>query len=186
MFKKTLTLMTLFGLFAIVSQYTGEADLSVRFHEVAMAADTTGITYSKSVGAVTLDSAYDVAWELIDSIVIVGRDTASGTATLLLTFSGIARLDPGDQFWIGFDNDSIDVTDSLAYAASRDIDSIQVQGLGRWARGRIDWPFNIRATTTLATGTTDTIFVVGACGGSAGIERVELSNTVYSVEIGFP
>lgn len=147
----------------------------------AFAVDTSGINFAIAIGSVTLDSAFDVAWEVIDSMII----TAPETASVAFSVSGTARLDPGDRFWLGFTNIRGSLLgDSLGVAASRNMDSIQIQALGRWARGRQDMPFTFTTVDTIARGITDTIFLTGAAGGSADVDKVELRRVVFEILIG--
>ena len=147
----------------------------------ALAVDTSGQNYAIAIGNVTLDSAFDVAWEIIDSMII----TAPETASISFTVSGIARLDPGDVFWLGFtDIRGSLLGDSLSVSASRNMDSVRIQGLGRWARGRMDLPFSFTTVDTINRAITDTFFLMGAAGGSANIDEVELRRVVLEIFVG--
>lgn len=152
---------------------------AILFAGRTQAADTT-LVYTVDVGTVTLDSAWDIAWEVIDSLIV----TSGTVAPTVLNISGIAVLDPGDLFWIGFCNDSISLVDSLAYAASRNLDSALVKGLGRWSRGRLYLPFSISTIDSMTAAQVDTFYFVGACGGSAGIEKVILNNVIITATTG--
>ncbi len=170
----------LFALFAAAFLFAGNVGAQAT-------GDTVGINYIQSIGSVTVDSAWDVAWEIIDSIVVVGVDTTSGVSTVALTYSGIAIFDPGDLLWIGFANaDSECVVDSLAYTNTRNLDSCLIKGLGRWSRGRQYVPFSVSAVTTVGTGVTDTLWITAACGGTSAIEEVSLTNTVVQAKLGYP
>lgn len=156
--KKKLALLGVLGLFGL--GFIGAAPSQNNF--------------MKFIGAsVTIDSQFTATqWELIDSIIIIKTDTCY----TLYTVTGVAVMNPEDKLYLGFDDGGgsggLPVDTFLIQPSKNSIDIVRI-------------PFVVRYLDSLLSSSTanDTIYVYGAVGGSAGIEKVQIEDGLFTAQV---
>ncbi len=143
-------------------------------------ADPTQITYIITVGDVTIDSQFTESWKNIDSLIVAPDDSAS----TMFTITGVVALDPGDLLYIGFGNDSANLTSASSAILNNNLDSMLVKYPRSAKPGKIWMGFSHQYVLETVASLTDTVYINAACIGSTQSEQVELYDVVISAFIG--
>jgi hypothetical protein len=137
--------------------------------------------YASSQNSVTIDAQHTGAWDTVASVIMVHTDTCYG----LMLVTGIAVMDPVDKLYLGLGNDSANRTSATNLAPNNNLDTCTIgpfKGLRGKSRIPFSWQYRWTSTNT-TTDITDTVYVNAACGGSSGIEAVELEDVMISIDI---
>jgi len=131
---------------------------------------------------ITVDSQITEGFEQLASVIFTMTDTCN----VLITVTGVAYLDPGDQLWIGAGNDSANRVSATNLDPNNNYDSIKVAEWPARMGVSVHLPFvaTFFDSLTSQTDKTDTAFVNGAVKGSSGIDKVMIENFAVSVQIG--
>ncbi len=140
---------------------------------VAWGAAPANNGHVESIGDVVIDSEYtDDQWELIDSIITIKTDTCY----TVYTITGIAVLDPGDKFYFGYtDGYSLDSLPADTFIVS--------WSMRHGVAGYVPFTFQYVDSLVSETDANDTIYFMGAVGGSSTSEKVTLQDVVIEARI---
>ncbi len=154
---------------------------------VIMAAAPSHFGYFNNVGSKTVNGPFGGAWTTVDSLITVVDDSGF----VMVTVTGVAKLDPGERLYLGLGNDSANCVDSATCAgvgvANSNIDTVLFQSPQNTGNP-VMMPFtHTFAIDTVVASTTDTIYLNAAKAGTAVVENVQLTDVVMSaivVDIG--
>lgn len=132
---------------------------------IMMAAAPANNSANSYTAAVTVDSAADVTWQKLDSVIVLKTDTCN----VHYQYSAVVTLWPGQAIYIGlFKGATAKATDTVLYP------------------NNFEGPFQFtvggyyKDSLRTQTDATDTIFIRGAVGGRTEYENVACSSLYIS------
>lgn len=148
-----------------------------------MAAAPSHFGYYNKVRSKTINGPIGGAWTTVDSLITVVDDSGF----VLITVTGVARLDPGERLYLGIGNDSANCVDSATCAgvgvANSNIDTVLFQAPQNTGNP-VMMPFShIFAIDTVNASTTDTVYLNAAKAGTGVAENVQLTDVVMSAVV---